>query len=99
MITAVRYILSPDDAPPFGALLAGAPLSRSVRVFYDLPRAEIRTRLEGALRNCEEGVAASDLAAIDAGHLREEVLERLFTPEALERAFVGTEEVSVRRAI
>lgn len=99
MITAVRYIPSSDNAPLFSAMLSGAPLSHSFRVFYDLSGGEVRARLEQALRSGEEGVAASDLAAVEAGGLREEVLKRLFTAEALERAFVGTEEVIVRRAV
>ncbi|HEX7125701.1 MAG TPA: hypothetical protein VF406_07965 [Thermodesulfobacteriota bacterium] len=95
MVTAIRYIPSPDHRAP----LRGAPLARALRVFYDLPRAEVRARLEAALQAGRPGVAASDLIGLDAaGTLREEVLERLFDGSALERAFVGTEEVPARRA-
>ncbi len=94
MLTAIRYIASSERMP-----LQGAPLARALRVFYDLPRAEVRTRLEDALRMGWPGMAASDLTGLDTGNVREEVLERLFSGEALERAFVGTEEVPERRAV
>lgn len=94
MLTAIRYIVSPDRTP-----LQGAPLARALRIFYDLPRSEVRARLEGALQAGRPGVAVSDLTGLDAGSLREEVLERLFASDVLERAFVGTEEVPARRAI
>ncbi len=97
MLTVIRYIdiASPDRLLPF----AGAPFSRALRVFYDLPQAAVRTRLEEALRDGRPGVAVSDLSGLDAGSVREEVLECLFPTEALERAFVGTEEVPTRRAV
>lgn len=94
MLTAIRYIASSERTP-----LQGAPLARALRVFYDLPASTVRTRLEEALRAGRPGVATSDLLGLDAGSVREEVLERLFPAEALERAFVGTEEVPSRRAV
>jgi hypothetical protein len=94
VVTAIRYVASPERAP-----LQGAPLVRAIRVFYDLPALEVLTRLASALRAGQEGVSTSDLAGFDAGTIREEVLERLFSCEALERAFVGTEAIPARKAV
>lgn len=94
MITAIRYISSGDDLP-----LAGPPAVRALRVFYDLPAVQVRTRLDEAIRAGQRGIAPSDLLGLESGSVREEVLERLFSSEALERAFVGTEEVPARRAV
>lgn len=94
MLTAIRYMPSSERTP-----LAGAPLVRALRVFYDLPHAAVRARLEEALDAGRPGVGRSDLTGLDTGNVREEVLEMLFPAEALERAFVGTEEVPTRRAV
>lgn len=51
MITAIRCVTSSDSAP-----LHGAPLMRSLRIFYNLSRAEVAGRLEQALAEGREGV-------------------------------------------
>jgi hypothetical protein len=94
VITAIRYVASPERAP-----LQGAPLVSAIRVFYDLPALEVLTALAGAVRRGVDGVSAADLVGFDSGTIGEEVLERLYSPEALERAFVGTEAISARKAV
>jgi signal transduction histidine kinase len=85
VIAAVRYIRSSGSA-----LLQGAQPPHAVQVFYSLAQAEVRTRLEQALRAGAPGLCASDLADLDAGRLREAVLRELFEADVLERAFGGT---------
>jgi PAS domain S-box-containing protein len=85
VIAAIRYLSSSGSGAP-----QGAPSARALRVLYNLPEAEVRTRIERALRAGAEGLYASDLADLEAGRLREVVLERLFEPDALQGAFGGT---------
>jgi hypothetical protein len=66
MITAVRYITASDGAP-----LHGAPLVRPLRIFYNLPKAEVVSRLEQALAEGREGVQVEDVAGALRGRIRE----------------------------
>jgi hypothetical protein len=94
LVTAIRYVPSSGESS-----LSGAPLPRQVRVYYTLSPLEVRYRLEAAIRVGREGVAPADLRGLDSGTVREEVLERLFPHETLERSFVGTEAVGALRAV
>ena len=93
VITAIRYIDAAQALP-----LAGPPAVHALRVFYDLPLLQVRSRLDEAIGAGAFGVAPADLVALESGSVREELLGRLFSSEVLERAFVGTEEVPSRRA-